>query len=87
MRHVILIDLALSDGHALQTARSIRDRCPASRLLLLDDVVHPASVRAALTMGACGYWTKHASFDQLAEAVRCVAAGKSSFCPAAERRL
>ena len=85
--HVILIDLALSDCDPRQVARSILDRCPASRLLLLEDGVNPAHVRVALTIGACGYWTKHASFDQLAEAVRCVAAGQSSFCPAAQKYL
>ncbi len=82
---VVLIRLAPSNGHAMQTARSILGRCPAPRVMLLDDTVCPAHVCVALAIGASGYWTVRASFAQIEEAVRDVAGGKQSFCPAAQR--
>ena len=38
-------------------------------------------------MGAWGYWTKHATFDEVCEAVRRVAAGQTTFCRRAHRHL
>lgn len=75
---VALVDVTLPPADAFETAHRLsRSRI---RILFMDDAVHAVHVRMAVRMGALGYWTKHAAFDQLAEAVRRVAAGEPSFC-------
>jgi DNA-binding NarL/FixJ family response regulator len=73
-------------GHPpLEVAVAIQERCPEARLVYLDDTVRPSGIQAAVEVGVSGYWTKHADFAELAAAVRQVAAGGISFCPAAAR--
>lgn len=45
------------------------------------------NIRAALTLGIRGYWTKQTSFGQIAQAVKLLAAGESSFCPEVDQYL
>ncbi|KKK70042.1 hypothetical protein LCGC14_2927970 [marine sediment metagenome] len=84
---VVLIALALSGACAFETAESILQECRSSRMMFLDDTLRPHHLRMTLAAGAHGYWTKRASFDQLCEAIRRVASGGSSVCPAARRYL
>jgi len=78
--HVAVIDVTLPPADAFDTARRLLRPGRGCRILFLDVVVHYIYVRSALRVGAHGYWTKHASFDQIAEAIRRVAAGQTSFC-------
>ena len=84
---VVSIHPGLSDATPFEAAERIFSHCPTARLLFLDDSVREIHVRAALQVGAWGYWTKHASFDRIVTAVRRVAAGHKSFCPAVRRIL
>jgi DNA-binding NarL/FixJ family response regulator len=40
-----------------------------------------------LAMNADAYWTKHANFSMLIQALRCVVSGGQSFCPKVEKHL
>jgi len=80
--NVVLIDATLPEGAAFQLAQSIASLCPAARSLFLDDAMRPENLRAVVRLGGSGYWTKDASFGQIAEAIRCLAAGGTAFCPA-----
>jgi DNA-binding NarL/FixJ family response regulator len=82
---VILVDPSLSGAGAFDVARRIRWECPGSRFVFLDEAVRELHVRAAVQGGASGYWTKHASIDQIVAAIGRVAAGEPSFCPRALR--
>jgi len=82
---VVLMDATLPEGAAFQLAQSIASHCPAARLLFLDDAIRPHNVCAALGLGGAGYWTKDASFEQIAAAIRCLAAGGTAFCPGSNR--
>jgi len=84
---VVLIDLSFSDGQSFDTAESILGQCESTRVMFLDHVLRPAHLSMAIAAGAHGYWTKRASFDQLCEGIRRVAAGQFSVCPAARRYL
>ncbi len=84
---VVLLDLALPSHYAFSSARSMLALPRPPYLVFLDNAICPANISAALKMGARGYWTKQASFDELATAIRQVAAGELSFCPKAERYL
>jgi len=84
---VILHKPRLGDYSPFEVARALRDKCPGARLVFLDDAVRPVHVRIAVEVGASGYWTKHAGFSDLAEAVRATAAGDAAFCPAVRKSV
>ncbi len=84
---VVIMDISLPMHGAFASGRAILTSCAGSLLLFLDDAVHEAHVHAALRVGGSGYWTKHATFGQIAEAVRQVAAGQQAFCPAVKQYL
>jgi DNA-binding NarL/FixJ family response regulator len=76
---VVLMNMTLPPPGALEAARQLQSRVPGSRVLFLDDSVRPAHVRGVLAVGGLGYWTRHATFEEIVEAVRLVAAGRSTF--------
>ena len=82
---VALVDPSLSHAGAFDVARQLRWECPSTRFVFLDEGVRELHVRAAVQGGAWGYWTKHASIDQIAAAIGRVSAGEPSFCPRALR--
>lgn len=84
---VALIDLRFSDGQLFETAESILEQADSTRVMFLDHAMRPAHLSMAIAAGAHGYWTKLASFDQLCEAVRRVAAGQFCVCPAGRRYI
>lgn len=84
---VVLVRLGVVPGGQLQAVRSVLAQCPTTGLILLDEIVRPAHVCAALTLGVGGYWTLGASFEQLTRAVRRVASGGQSFCPASRKHV
>jgi DNA-binding NarL/FixJ family response regulator len=85
--HVVLLDAHLCDEHLEQSLLIEQARRDRLRLVLLDDTVHDVRVRAALRLGAAGYWTKQESFAEIAERIQRVAAGETVFCPAVASRL
>lgn len=56
-------------------------------MIFLDNEFHGRRVRWAVSVGAVGYWTKHATFDEIVGAVRRVAEGQIAFCPEVQRQL
>jgi DNA-binding NarL/FixJ family response regulator len=82
---VVIIGLGVRHGldcSAIQAVWKVQTRV---RFLILDESVCRENVRAALALGIRGYWTKRASFGQIAEAVKVLAGGESSFCPEVDR--
>ena len=82
--NVVLLDAVLPDIGPAEAARRILWACPLAKLMFLDDSVSELRIRIALSVGALAYWTKHATFDQLAAAVSQVAAGQPAFCVQAQ---
>jgi two-component system, NarL family, response regulator NreC len=80
---VAILDAAMPSYRGFETARLLAESSVPCRVLFLDDAVNHAHIRSALRAGALGYWTKHATFDEIAAAVLRVAAGEAAFCPAA----
>lgn len=72
---VVLMDLHLPDMSGVDATRTIRERVPASSVLVLTMVEDDDTVRAALEAGALGYLVKGSSRDEIAHAVELVAAG------------
>jgi len=82
---VVLARPRLNDTSPYEVARALRLRCPAARLVFLDDSVCLLNVRTAVEVGVSGYWTKHASFAEVAAGVGVVAAGGTAFSPRVRR--
>lgn len=82
---ILLLDLALPDANGLDLIGPLADRCPETRVLVLSMHAEPAYATAALARGAWGLVSKAASPEELALAIRRVAAGER--LPAAVRLL
>lgn len=84
---VILLDPRLSGRSPFSLAYGLGSASPESRLLFLDETLYEMHLWAAIAVDACGYWTKEASFSDLADAVKLVLDGGWTFCPAAHVHL
>jgi len=84
---VALVDPCLPGAVPFEIARQMQAEWGRARLLFLDGEFQEIHVRAALEAGAAGYWTKHASVDQILEAIHRAARGKPAFCRRAELYL
>ncbi len=73
---VLLLDLGLPDASGLDVIAPLAERSPATRVLVLSMHAEPAYATAALARGAWGLVSKAAAPDDLAAAIRRVAAGE-----------
>src|SRR5699024_6245216 len=78
---VAVLDLQLPDGDGLELAARIADLSPATRCLILTSHARPGYLKRALAQGVLGFLPKTTSADQLARAVRAVAAGRRVIDP------
>lgn len=80
---VILLDLLMPGGiDGVETARRIKDRFPAIRIVALTASTDEARMMAVLRAGAAGYVRKDAEPEILLAAVRAVAQGRTYIDPA-----
>jgi len=80
---LVVVDVALAQGDAAELLRSIRERAPAAKVLLLSVHDEPAVVAAALAAGAHGLVLKRAIATDLLPAVDALLADQSYVSPAA----
>lgn len=78
---VAVLDLQLPDGDGLELAGRIAELSPATRCLILTSHARPGYLKRALAQGVLGFLPKTTSADQLARAVRSVAAGRRVIDP------
>lgn len=78
---VAVLDLQLPDGDGLALAARIAEVSPATRCLILTSHARPGYLKRALAQGVLGFLPKTTSADQLARAVRAVAAGRRVIDP------
>lgn len=72
---IAVVDLSLADGSALAGLNQLRAAAPDCRLLVLSSAGDDAAVYSALRAGAHGYLLKSSTPEEIARAVRTVAAG------------
>ncbi|MFV0134662.1 response regulator [Streptomyces sp. HMX87] len=84
---VVLMDIRMPELGGIEATRRIVDADPGIRVLVLTTFDLDEYVYEALVAGASGFLLKDASADQLAEAVRVVAAGDALLAPGITRRL
>ncbi|MEP6958777.1 MAG: response regulator transcription factor [Nitrospirota bacterium] len=78
---VVLMDVRLSGGSGVDACRTIRDCCPATRVLFLTSYQDDEAVLAAVIGGAAGYLLKHVNAEALVRAIHAVAQGQSILDP------
>ncbi|MET8632783.1 response regulator [Streptomyces sp. NPDC004096] len=84
---VVLMDIRMPGLGGIEATRRITADAPRPRVLVLTTFDLDEYVYDALRAGASGFLLKDASADQLAEAVRVVAAGDALLAPGITRRL
>jgi DNA-binding NarL/FixJ family response regulator len=73
---VVLLDLALSDGSALDITSKIKSISPNIKLLAISGYTDLLSVKRAFMMGVDGYLTKTSTLEELDKAIKSVMAGQ-----------
>jgi len=84
---VVLMDIRMPELGGIDATRRITESTPRIKVLVLTTFDLDEYVYEALRAGASGFLLKDASADQLAEAVRVVAAGDALLAPGITRRL
>ncbi|WP_030182551.1 response regulator [Streptomyces sp. NRRL S-813] len=84
---VVLMDIRMPELSGIEATRRVTTETPGTRVLVLTTFDLDEYVYDALCAGASGFLLKDASADQLAEAVRVVAAGDALLAPAITRKL
>jgi DNA-binding NarL/FixJ family response regulator len=84
---VILMDLRMPEMNGAEATQRIRDRLPETQVLVLTTYAEDDSLFPALQAGARGYLTKDSSAEEIAQAIRAVAEGRTHLDPAIQQRL
>jgi two-component system response regulator DevR len=84
---VAILDARLPDGSGIDVCRDIRSSMPQVRCLILTSYDDNDAVFAAVMAGAAGYLLKEIRRNNLIDAIRQVAAGKSLLDPSVTERL
>jgi two-component system nitrate/nitrite response regulator NarL len=73
---VVLLDLSIPGKDEIDLIREIRQRSPATKVLLLTIACDEAGILRALKAGAHGYLSRHADAPDLIKAIRTVLQGE-----------
>jgi two-component system, NarL family, response regulator DevR len=84
---VAVLDVRLPDGTGVEVCREIRSTLPDLKCLMLTSYADDEALFDAIMAGASGYVLKEIRGNDLVDAVRQVAAGKSLLDPAATQRV
>jgi two-component system NarL family response regulator len=84
---VILMDVRMPRRTGIEAAAVIKDLLPDVAILLLTISEDGHDLFEAVNAGASGYLLKEISIDELADAVRAVAAGESRLAPVMASKL
>jgi two-component system, NarL family, response regulator NreC len=84
---VIVMDLQMPTGDAVDHMPAVLRAAPQARILVLSMRDEPATVRSAFAAGASGYVLKEAADTELVNAVRAVASGQQYVQAALGARL
>jgi NarL family two-component system response regulator LiaR len=80
---VVLMDLVMPGMSGVEATRRVLDACPETKVVALTSFTEEDLIGETLRAGAIGYLMKNVSADQLADAVRSAAAGRSTLAPEA----
>lgn len=78
---LVIMDISMPDLNGMEATRQIIAQCPRVKIIALSMNTDKRYVKGMLKAGASGYLTKGCSFEELANAIRLVAAGKKYISP------
>ena len=81
---VVLMDLRMPGTDGITVTSQLRERLPATRVLVLTTYADQDAIVPALQAGARGYLTKGASAEQIEAAIRAVHAGQIHLAPSSK---
>jgi len=84
---VAVLDVRLPDGSGVEVCREVRDTMPDTRCLMLTSYADDEALFNAIMAGASGYVLKEIRGNDLVDAIRQVAAGRSLLDPLATQRV
>jgi DNA-binding NarL/FixJ family response regulator len=84
---VVLMDLRLPDIDGPTAARSILEREPTARIVILTVAADESDIASAVDAGACGYVLKDSSVDDIVGAIRAAASGSAWLSPRAAQTV
>jgi DNA-binding NarL/FixJ family response regulator len=84
---VVLMDLGMPRCDGVEATRRLRERQPATHVLVLTTYADDRSVVTALRAGARGFLTKDAGADQIEQALRAVMRGEAAIDPAVQHHV
>ncbi len=84
---VLVLDVNMPDGSSLDAVLAWRAASPGTRIVVLTMQNEPELAREALRAGATGFVLKEAAKDELIQAVRLAAAGRTYLNPELGARL
>ena len=84
---VVLMDVRLPDGSGIDACRMIRADHQETRVLFLTSFADEDAVLATILAGADGFLLKEVSSEELVQAVKRVASGRSILDPAVTHRV
>jgi DNA-binding NarL/FixJ family response regulator len=84
---VVLMDLRMPNMDGAEATRRIRSSLADTQVLVLTTYADDDSLFPALQAGARGYLTKDASAEEIEQAIRAVAEGRTHLDPAVQQRL
>lgn len=76
---VAVLDMSMPEMNGIEATRAIRDRLPATRVVMVSMHSSPEYVQRALEAGALGYLVKRSASRDLIAAIRAVHAGRRFF--------
>jgi DNA-binding NarL/FixJ family response regulator len=84
---VVLMDVRMPGIDGITATAELRQRLPATRVLVLTTYADDATILPALRAGALGYLTKDATAEQIEAAIRAVHAGQTHLDPVIQEHL
>jgi two-component system NarL family response regulator len=84
---ITLLDQRMPDMDGVTALRTIRERCPEARIILLTTYDGSEDIYRGLRAGAKAYLLKDVSRDELLECIRSVHEGKTEISPQVAARL
>jgi DNA-binding NarL/FixJ family response regulator len=84
---IVLMDIDMPGLLAFDAVRTIKTRCPRTRVIVLSGFFNDKYIEDALAAEASGYVTKGESPEAVVAAIRAVAGGGAYFSPQVQERL
>lgn len=84
---VVVMDIGMPDLNGVDATRQIKSRAPQTKVIALSLHSDERFIAGMFKAGASGYLLKDGAFEELARAIRTVAAGHTYLCPRVARTV